>query len=467
MRKAAYAWPAGLVFSFLMLQLLPVPMLGIESRNGNAVYGGAEFMDTQAYDTMWCYVCEETETFFVDYTLEYESSADSYAKNRRFDSGKAIAMLMNTGQGDGYASGYHGKMTMCLNCGSFNSDLPADAGEPGTKVFRVERCSISYSQKEIACEAIDSEQHSRTIDETARCVHCEQNWYRQTTVVEPHGYGAWVVDEEASAEGEGSRHRTCEACGKVETQSLPRATPTLQPTLKPSAEPSEEPSPQPSPEPSEEPSPQPSAEPTPELSPGPSTEQSVEPSATPSPTQTPPSRPMRTPAQRPALTPEPTSTSELYSVRKAESVVNGCNPRRSELMTRGQAAAVFAGLLSWKQSELYDTMYTRQIGYLLALDAIRGRSLDQRTDQPVTWGEFAAMTVHFAGADVRCVQETTGREADAGPWEEEVLRMATERGWIGDRWALTICPEAHMTCKQGMAVLDRILGTQESENWNR
>lgn len=289
MRKTAYVRQAALVATLAALALLPTLKTVLQTGAfGNAF---AEFTDVIVHETMYCNACEGEQQFSVVYTQEY-------------------------GQGEP-VFGVHGRMTMCMNCGAVNSELPVGDSAFGVMVFQVESCTLIHGQRELSCEAADDENHLRTVVDTLQCAKCGEALSERKVFTEPHGFGEWMTEEEPTSEREGLRRRVCEACGAVQSETIEKLGPTPEPELTPewTREPAVEPTPevtgkpgiQTNDEPEAEPTPTPTPvpEPTPERTPRPT------PEATPKPTPKP--TPRQTPAPTPGATPKPTrrATAEL------------------------------------------------------------------------------------------------------------------------------------------------------------
>ena len=280
MRRTAYVRQAALVATLAALALPPVPKTALQTGAYGDAYAG--FTDVIIHETMYCNACGEEQQFSVVYTKEYGQSEPVF--------------------------GVHGRMTMCMNCGAINSDLPAGDSAFGAMVFRVESCALIHTQRELSCEAAGDENHLRTVVDTLQCAQCGDVLSERGVITEPHGFSAWITDKEATSEQEGLRHRVCEACGAVQSEAIERLRPTPEPELTPTRIP--EPAAEPTPgvtgvQTDDEPEAEPTRTPAPTLRPAPETT----PKATPTPEATP--RPTLRPTQNPApgATPKPASGS--------------------------------------------------------------------------------------------------------------------------------------------------------------
>ena len=286
MRRTAYVRQAALVATLAALALLPTLKTVLQTGAFGNDFAG--FTDVIVHETMYCNACEGEQQFSVVYTQEY-------------------------GQGEP-VFGVHGRMTMCMNCGAVNSELPVGDSAFGVMVFQVESCTLIHGQRELSCEAADDENHLRTVVDTLQCAKCGEALSERKVFTEPHEFGEWMTEEEPTSEREGLRRRMCEACGAVQSETIeklgltPEPEPELTPewTPEPTAEPEMTPEPQPGPTP--EWTREPAVEPTPEMTGKPGIQTNDEPEAEPTPTPTPVSEPTpeRTPRPTPEATPKPT-----------------------------------------------------------------------------------------------------------------------------------------------------------------
>ena len=285
MRRTAYVRQAALVATFAALALLPTLKTVLQTGAFGNTFAG--FTDVIVHETMYCNACEGEQQFSVVYTQEY-------------------------GQGEP-VFGVHGRMTMCMNCGAVNSELPVGNGAFGVMVFQVESCTLIHGQRELSCEAADDENHLRTVVDTLQCAKCGEALSERKVFTEPHGFGEWMTEEEPTSEREGLRRRMCEACGAVQSETIEKLGPTPEPELTPewTREPAVEPTPEATGKPGIQTNDEPEAEPTP--TPTPVSEPTPERTPRPTPEATPKPTPRQTPAPTPGATPNPTrrATAEL------------------------------------------------------------------------------------------------------------------------------------------------------------
>ena len=296
MRRAAYVRKAALVTTLAAL-VLPYTLKTV-SQPGASGDTHVGLTDVIVHETMCCNACEGEQQFSVVYTQEYGQSEPVF--------------------------GVHGRMTMCMNCGGVNSDLPVGDSAFGEMVFRVENCALIHTQRELSCEEADDESHLRTVVDTLQCAQCGDARSERKVLTQPHDFGEWMTQEEPTVEREGLRRRVCGACGATQSETIEKLRPTPEPepepTPEPEPEPTPEPEPEPTPEPEPEPTPEPEPEPTPEWTPGPTVESvpkvtdepgvqtNGEPGTDPIPTPelVPEPTPGQTPRPTPEATPKPT-----------------------------------------------------------------------------------------------------------------------------------------------------------------
>ena len=111
-----------------MTLTLAMSLLPIGNSDPEIAPHDASSWDVEAYEDLFCWQCGELENFWVDYTIDHSSQLSP-------DDNQEV-------EGTYTPPGMHGRMTMCLNCGSFNSDLFPDDVRFGTNLFRLEPCTL-------------------------------------------------------------------------------------------------------------------------------------------------------------------------------------------------------------------------------------------------------------------------------------------------------------------------------------
>lgn len=277
MRKTAHAWQAALMVIVILFSCLSTTAAAKTAGVEDHVISGSE-----NFDLLLCNGCGETEFFWIydipEYALGGSSLTESgvvYADGSWEDyfliDGTRVDII--PGIGDNAYTGHHWRMTMCLNCGALNGDLPAVSYGFWNKMYRLEECPAEHLWDETRCEPTDGAHHLVTGVDTSVCHWCggsrseqasfleEHDWANEVT--EPtctqggytiftchrcgdsyqgneteavgHQFGDWCIGKEPTLDEEGLRSRVCKVCGEMEIETLPRLDP--KPTSNPKPDP--------------------------------------------------------------------------------------------------------------------------------------------------------------------------------------------------------------------------------------
>ena len=183
MKKAALGIRAA-----LMTLTLAVGLMSIRGSDPGIEPFGVSSWDVQAYEELFCWQCGETETFWVDYTIDH--------------SGQLSPEDSQQGEGMYTPPGMHGRMTMCSICFMFNSDLPPDDPHFGINLFRLEPCTTEHRLEDISYESIDAAYHEMTATDIVYCIHCGDNRSSgPVAALEQHDFTAEVISPTCTEEG--------------------------------------------------------------------------------------------------------------------------------------------------------------------------------------------------------------------------------------------------------------------------
>ena len=114
--------------------------------------------------------------------------------------------------------------------------------EPGRKKHTCTVCGVT-EEAEIPIEC--NHEYTQTVTPptcttggftTYTCKKCGYSYNGNDTAATGHQYGEWHVDVEPTPQAPGSKHRKCEHCGDVQTETIPYTPPTTDPTTHPSTE---------------------------------------------------------------------------------------------------------------------------------------------------------------------------------------------------------------------------------------
>ena len=157
---------------------------------------------TERYDSFMCGECGETELFWVYYTLNFTDGDKFIPEDDRIPGSESSDTLQSDlsdqsnqpsrsdwqDETDPARDDFHYKMTMCLNCGTINGDLPTDSEAFGLNIFRRERCPFERHNEDTEYEVLDAEHHLMTASEAAYCPLCEKTLINPIAVTESHGF---------------------------------------------------------------------------------------------------------------------------------------------------------------------------------------------------------------------------------------------------------------------------------------
>lgn len=213
MRKTALVRRAALTVSIMILGFLS----SSESKPQTTIDASTDTYPpgTEVIESLLCSNCGEIIPFWVYYIPEYANEGRSlaednvvYSDDYRPDGSRAT--IEPAGEGAAY-TGYHWRISMCLNCGAINGDLPAQDHGFWLNVFRLEQCPADHSTEALSYEAVDDEYHNMTILDIAHCPMCGERQENSAAILEQHVYTPEVIDPTCLSGG--YTIYTCELCG--------------------------------------------------------------------------------------------------------------------------------------------------------------------------------------------------------------------------------------------------------------
>lgn len=430
MTTAARVRRAALMTAAMVFGVLPLS--GSEARMAKIEDTGITPVYVQNYEELTCRACGETSLFWIYCEPEFAAGGRSLAEEGVVysDDPRTDSVRLGTPETDESKSytGFHWKMTMCLNCSAINGDLSPSDHAFWLNIFRLEACPADHTQ-EIRYEAVDGAHHQVTAVDTAVCRWCGESSESLDTALEDHTYTASVTDPTADAGGYTTY--TCTLCGYSYRGD---ETPPLSQQGETDPDPTPDPTPDPIPDPVPDPVPDPAPDPLPELSPMP----------------------------------------ETLSHRAYIEGMPGGLFAPSKSMTRAEGAVMLARLMEESlpsaadgsfEDVPADAWYAEAVNRLAAAGVVRGRTA--RTFAPqaeITRAEFAALAARIfptGGAQ----RDRAFPDVPASHWAAEEIGAAEALGWIQGYPDGAFRPDAPITRAEAVAVLNRVLGRQADRTY--